>query len=254
MPIPFLAPLIAGASTFAATAVGKAAISGAISAGVSYLTRPKLKSPRIDFAGLRRDAQAAGFNPLTAMRSGAISGYMIPALSKTSFSKQFLSGAIRAGTDAFLNKDIDLYNEEIRKLNLQERKLNIGIMSKQLANMNAPVSTSIPPNVYDGTARPEVTTGLLSAPYGELSTNINKEIAASEVKPILKTYSTTQGNTFSSILNNDEFLESTGLAAQSVMVDVANKLGIYGRDNQRAMNEIIFGPLNRKMNNLLGYD
>jgi hypothetical protein len=241
-------------ASFLAGTIGKSILGGAMSAVASNLLKPKVQNPRIDFKQMRDDATAAGFNPLTAMRSGAMSGYMIPALSKQSFVGQFLSGAIRAGTDAFLNKDIDLYNEEIRKLNLQERKLNIGIMSKQLANMDAPISTSIPKNVYDGTGRPEVTTGLLSAPYGELSTNINEEITASEVKPILKTYTTAQGNTFSSILNNDEFMESVGLAAQGVMVDAATKLGIYGRDNQRAMNEIIFGPLNRKMNNLLGYD
>lgn len=247
-------PLIAGIKAFAATSIGKAAISGAISAGASRLMQGKRTAPRMDFMGMRRDAAAAGFNPLTAMRAGALQGYVIPALTKTSFAKQFLGGAIANAAEAYFNKDIDDYNKEIRKLNLQERKLNIGIMSKQLANMNMSVGTSIPDSVYGGLDTPQVTTGLLSAPYGDLSTNRNDEITAAQVKPVLKTYSTTQGNTFSSILNNDEFLESTALAGQSILVDTANKLGIYGKKQRAAMNEIIFGSLNRKMNNLLGYD
>jgi hypothetical protein len=134
-------------ASFLAGTIGKSILGGAMSAVASRLLQPKISKPRIDFKGMRDDAEAAGFNPLTAMRSGAISGYMIPALSKQSFVGQFLSGAIRAGTDAFLNKDIDAYNAELRKLNLQEKKANIGytgLLSKQIIG-NLGRSPKLPP-------------------------------------------------------------------------------------------------------------
>lgn len=136
------AAIMATAKAFAATAAGKAVISGATSAAATRLLRPKISKPRIDFKQMRDDAQAAGFNPLTAIRSGAISGYMIPALSKQSFVGQFLSGAIRSGTDAFLNKDIDAYNAEMRQLRKQELIGNIGytgLLSTQLQKQIASI-------------------------------------------------------------------------------------------------------------------
>jgi hypothetical protein len=119
-------------ASFLAGTIGKSILGGAMSAVASNLLKPKVQNPRIDFKQMRDDAAAAGFNPLTAMRSGAMSGYMIPALSKQSFVGQFLSGAIRAGTDAFLNKDIDAYNAELRKLNLIEKTQNIKLGKQQL--------------------------------------------------------------------------------------------------------------------------
>lgn len=242
-------------ASFLTATIGKSILGGVMSAAASRLLKPKVTNPRIDFKGMRDDAEAAGFNPLTALRSGAASGYMIPALSKQSFVGQFLSGSIRAGTDAFLNKDIDAYNKEIRQLNLKERKLNIGLMSKQLAAMSASVNTQMPSSVLGAGIQPNVTkSALLTSSWGDLSTNQNNEVTDAEVKPVLKSYSSSRGNTFSSILNNDEFLESAALAGQSVLVDTATKLGIYGPKQRAAMNEIIFGKLNRKMNNFLGYD
>lgn len=126
----FLAPLLA---KLTASAIGKAAIGGVVSAVASNIGR-KTTKPRIDLVGMRNDAMKAGFNPLTVMRSGGMSGYMIPAMSKQSFAGQMLGGAMTNAFDAWANKDIDAYNAEVRKLDLEQRKSDLrytGMLSKK---------------------------------------------------------------------------------------------------------------------------
>lgn len=129
----FLAPLL---GKFAGSAIAKAAVGGVVSAVASNIGR-KTTNPRIDFQAMRDDAQRAGFNPLTVMRSGGMSGYMIPAMSKQSFAGQMLGGAMTGTFDAWANKDVDEYNAEVRRLDLEQRRADlsyIGRMTGQLSS------------------------------------------------------------------------------------------------------------------------
>lgn len=126
----FLAPLLA---KLTASAVGKAVVGGVVNAVASNIGR-KTTRPKIDLAAMRRDAAKNGFNPLTVMRNGGMSGYMIPAMSKQSFAGQMLGGVMTNAFDAWANKDIDAYNAEIRQLELEQRRADLrytGILSKK---------------------------------------------------------------------------------------------------------------------------
>lgn len=66
------------------------------------LGRKKAKAQGIDYMKLRRDAEAAGFNPLTALLAGGGAGYQRefnPALA----SGSFVSEALSRGLDTYFN-------------------------------------------------------------------------------------------------------------------------------------------------------
>jgi hypothetical protein len=135
----FLAPLLA---KLTASAIGKAAVGGVVGAVAANIGR-KTTKPSIDLVGMRNDAMKAGFNPLTVMRNGGMSGYMIPAMSKQSFVGQMLGGAMTNAYDAWANKDIDRYNGEIRRLDIKQRLADLamtGIMSRKAFSSQSPLS------------------------------------------------------------------------------------------------------------------
>jgi len=135
----FLAPLL---GKLAGSAIAKAAVGGVVSAVASNIGR-KTTNPSIDFQAMRDDAQRAGFNPLTVMRSGGMSGYMIPAMSKQSFAGQMLGGAMTGAFDMWANKDIEEYNAEVRRLDIEQRKADLemtGIMSRNAFASPAPLT------------------------------------------------------------------------------------------------------------------
>jgi hypothetical protein len=130
---PFLAPLL---GKLTASAIGKAAIGGVVSAVAGNIGR-KTTNPRIDFQAMRDDAQRAGFNPLTVMRNGGMSGYMIPAMSKQSLAGQMLGGAMTGAFDAWANKDIDEYNAEVRRLDLEQRRADLSYISRMTGQISS---------------------------------------------------------------------------------------------------------------------
>lgn len=92
--------------------------SGALKAGVSLLGGlfGRKKQPQgVDFAKLRNDAQAAGFNPLTALMATGGAGYSrsaSPALSSASFVQE----ALERGIDTWFNQvERDKEAENIKK-------------------------------------------------------------------------------------------------------------------------------------------
>lgn len=140
----FLAPLLA---KLTASAIGKAAIGGVVSAMASNIGRKTVKqAPQvqtqessIDLVKMRREAERAGFNPLSVMRAGGISAFTnytttttMPAISKQSLFGQIVGGVMTNAFDAWANKDIDAYNAEIRNLELQQRKADLSISRKTL--------------------------------------------------------------------------------------------------------------------------
>lgn len=129
--------ILAALKSFASTGLGKAVVSGAASAIASNIGR-KNTPGRIDMKAMRKDAEAAGFNPLTVMRNGGMSGYFVPPMSSQTFAGQMVGGAINSFTDSWLNKDIDLYNEEMRGIAKQQAYADLSLTKAQIEQMNAP--------------------------------------------------------------------------------------------------------------------
>lgn len=111
-------------SKFAVTDFGKAVVGGAVNAIANNIGR-KTTSPKIDLVAMRKDAEKAGFNPLSVMRYGGMGGYMVPALSSQTFAGEFLGNVMTSGLDAWANQDIDRYNQQIRDLELAQRKADL---------------------------------------------------------------------------------------------------------------------------------
>lgn len=78
-----------------------ASVAGPLVSGLFGL-RNNGRAPGVDYKKLRRDAEAAGFNPLTALMAGGGAGYQRtfdPALSSASF----LGEAISRGVETYFN-------------------------------------------------------------------------------------------------------------------------------------------------------
>lgn len=158
-----LGAIFGAISKFAATSIGKAVVGGAVSAIANNIGR-KTTAPKIDLVGMRKDAERAGFNPLSVMRYGGMGGYMVPAMSSQSFAGQFLGNVMTSGFDAWANKDIDAYNAEIRALEVQQRRADIvytkgltgQIGNQQFSGLGQPQtvplmeSDGLPVRDYDG--------------------------------------------------------------------------------------------------------
>lgn len=83
---------------------------------IPALFQNKPKAPGVDYAKLRRDAEAAGFNPLTALMAGGGAGYQRdfnPAMS----SGQFIAEAVVRGLDTAFNAPVqnDPAADQIRR-------------------------------------------------------------------------------------------------------------------------------------------
>ena len=117
--LPFLAKTLVGAGVSAA--VG------------NYQRKQAMKDQRIaeetQFQRMRDAASRAGFNPLTALRAGALSSYAGTTLPPggAAFAAQYLGDAIGEAFDKKANEPIEKYNAEIRKLELEQRKADLSI-------------------------------------------------------------------------------------------------------------------------------
>lgn len=115
--------------------VGKALLSNVASTAISSIAqRSAAKAQRNQAVGdqaeqfvrLRDAAEAAGFNPLTALRANPTGGMVNPTPALASGS--FVTDALGAGMQTYFNRDKILKDEERDML---ERKL----MRQELANM-----------------------------------------------------------------------------------------------------------------------
>ena len=98
------------------------------------------------FTDMNKAASKAGINPLTALRStggagfGAYGGYnglmqstiQAPVLSKQSFAMNLGTRLANTFIDMKMNAPIDRYNAEVRKLELEQRRLDIKLGKQQL--------------------------------------------------------------------------------------------------------------------------
>jgi len=69
----------------------------------------------VDYARMRDDAEAAGFNPLTALRNGGSAGFSVStSTTPTPLSSPNIGGALSSGVNAFLDS-FDPYKDDIRE-------------------------------------------------------------------------------------------------------------------------------------------
>lgn len=100
-----------------------------ISAGASIISRlfgGKKSSNRINYKQMVRDAEAAGFNPLTALRNGGAAGYMQGG-NGTPLSR--LAGDLGGIASDFLN-NFDPFEDD-------KREMEFKLVEAQLANLQA---------------------------------------------------------------------------------------------------------------------
>lgn len=130
---------------FTKAAVGKAVLGAGASLAVGNIQRKQaMKDQRIaeetQFQRMRDAASRAGFNPLSALRAGALSAYGGTALPPggAAFAAQYLGDAIGEAFDKKANEPIEKYNAEIRKLELEQRKMDIKLSRATLGGLNKP--------------------------------------------------------------------------------------------------------------------
>ena len=201
------------------------------------------------------DAQAAGINPLTALRTGGGQGYatavagtmknavlMEGVYQTPTLSRNPLAAGLEAGANQYLG---DLTRQKQFSHEARMDELNRALKIATLKSMKAELTRSnLPTNIENGDQ-------FFSDPYAEVTKNELDEVVAAEIKPVLKTYVSTYGNTFQSVLSHDETLESALLAAQSTLVDLGHWAGMRP-EHRKAINAKIWNPVNERINRFLG--
>jgi hypothetical protein len=109
------------------------------------------------FTDMAAAARRAGFNPLTVLRATGGAGYggtnaVVPVMSKQNFAATFMSNAFGQYLTNKKNAPIDAYNEEIRKLELEQRRLDIKLARQTMATMTQKPNglPKVPKNILDG--------------------------------------------------------------------------------------------------------
>lgn len=101
------------------------------------------------FLDMRNAAQKAGFNPLTVLRATGGAGFggtnaVMPVMSKQNFLATFAAKSVGKYIQNVENAPIDAYNDQIRKLELEQRRLDIKLAKQTLIGMTQKVTGGIP--------------------------------------------------------------------------------------------------------------
>lgn len=92
------------------------------------------------FVDMAKAADKAGINRLTALRSTGGAGFgsyggitaQVPVLSRASFMETFGGAMLKTWATNKINEPIDAYNDEVRKLELEQRRVDIKLGKQQL--------------------------------------------------------------------------------------------------------------------------
>lgn len=151
----FLAPLFKGiagsalgkaATTLGTSAFGKSLAQGLGTAAASRLSGGgggSSQTSRINFAQMRDDAIAAGFNPLTALRATGGAGNVTTSIPSMS-SGDFLKDALGQGLTHWFNSPT-AYDKEMDQLRLETAREELN----QLRRASDPVRTSFGKSLTD---------------------------------------------------------------------------------------------------------
>lgn len=107
------------------------------------------------FVDMRNAAQRAGFNPLTVLRATGGAGFggtnaVMPVMSKQNFAATLAAKAVGQYFTNVKNAPIDKYNEQVRQLELEKRRLDIKLSKQTLLGMTQNrngVMPKVPDNV-----------------------------------------------------------------------------------------------------------
>ena len=114
----------------------------------------------VDYKRMVRMAEAAGFNPLTAIRNGGSAGFTV---GTTTQSGAPLSSRI-ANAAGVIGGGIDAFMQNFDPIKDKQREVEYGILQRQLANLNAgaprPGFGSVPAISAGPIQRPKISTGV----------------------------------------------------------------------------------------------
>lgn len=113
------------------------------------------------FVDMNAAAKKAGINPLTALRATGGAGFgmyggmtaVAPVLSRFNFATTFAKNVGQVFLDKKQNEPIDAYNRELRKLELEQRRLDIKLAKQTLTGMTQNSGggmPKVPKNVMEG--------------------------------------------------------------------------------------------------------
>lgn len=113
--------------------------SGLLSAGASIVgglfgrkkSEPQVTKSHVDYKRMVRDAEAAGFNPLTALRNGGAAGFSVQSTSAPLSSPSF--GETIAGAAQNFLANFDPFED-------RQREAEYGLVQAQIANLNSDTS------------------------------------------------------------------------------------------------------------------
>lgn len=92
---------------------------------------------RVDYARMVRDAEAAGFNPLTALRNGGAAGFTVSTTPAAPLSARLAEG-VSAGVNTFL-ENFDPHADAAREK-------GFALIDAQIRNLNASSGAIFPPS------------------------------------------------------------------------------------------------------------
>lgn len=160
---------------FTKATVGKALLGTASSLAVGAIQRKQAKKDLAEqrayeegsLQRMRDAASAAGFNPLTALRAGALSAFNTPGRilppGGAAFAAQYLGDVIGEVFDKKANEPIEKYNAKIRELEIKQREAELSISRATLGEMQKSTDVYsvygeyIPVRVGDNVQKLEVT-------------------------------------------------------------------------------------------------
>jgi hypothetical protein len=225
---------LAGLSTAAKLSIASNVIGGVASyAAAKQQRKQAIADQDNQYVRMRNAAQRAGFNPLTVMRATGGAGFTgLPTISKAAAFGNAAAGIF----DAVRRAPIDKYNEEIRKLEKEQREVTLSIDKLQLEKLNKPTQKAVMPSVGmpQNTAittkeLPMTTHGLETLVNGALS-RVTRDAAGNfvgdELRPTSNQYVTKSGRVVN--LPGDEMdvgavLIGTGIEAIDGFIQLYDK-------------------------------
>lgn len=156
-------------------------LGGLLSAGASILgglfgsgdDEPKVTTSYVDYRRMVREAEAAGFNPLTAIRNGGSAGFSVS--STTGGGQSPLSrvgGALPGIADNFLQA-IDPFNDKSREMQYKIQEAQLANLQADTAARNRVSIGGVPSVTGSSVARPPVGSGI---PHGKTNVSVSAAV------------------------------------------------------------------------------
>lgn len=107
--------------------------AGLLSSLFGSKSKKETTTNTVDYARMVRDAEAAGFNPLTALRNGGAAGFTTSTTGATPFGARLADGVAGAAQDFFANFDPFADKRKEQEARLVEAQIaNLGASTAQM--------------------------------------------------------------------------------------------------------------------------